>query len=74
MAQSKTILVVDDDDDLRSALAEQIALEEEFQVIEAATGLAGVEAAKASAPDLILLDVDLPDINGCRRRGDHPGA
>jgi DNA-binding response OmpR family regulator len=70
MAQSKTILVVDDDDDLRSALAEQIALEGEFQVIEAATGLSGVEAAKASAPDLILLDVDLPDINGreaCRR-------
>jgi DNA-binding response OmpR family regulator len=62
--------VVDDDDDLRSALAEQIALEGEFQVIEAATGTAGVEAAKASSPGLILLDVDLPDINGreaCRR-------
>jgi len=64
MAQSKTILVIDDDDDLRSALAEQIALEDDFQVVEAATGEAGVEAAKASSPDLILLDVDLPDING----------
>ena len=70
MAQSKTILVIDDDDDLRAALAEQIALEDDFQVIEAETGLKGVEVATASAPDLILLDVDLPDINGreaCRR-------
>ena len=70
MAQFKTILVIDDDDDLRTALTEQIALEEDFAVIEASTGLGGVEAAKTRSPDLILLDVDLPDINGreaCRR-------
>ncbi len=64
MAQVKTILVIDDDEDLRAAVAEQIALEEDFQVAEAATGAAGLDAAGALSPDLILLDVDLPDLNG----------
>ena len=64
MAQQKTILVVDDDPDLRGALAEQLALHEEFSVIEAATAGDGVRAARESRPDLILLDVDLPDMDG----------
>jgi len=66
----KTILVIDDDEDLRSALAEQLGLEGEFRAVEAATGEAGVAAAIAERPDLILLDVDLPDMTGhqvCRR-------
>lgn len=70
MAQAKTILVIDDDDDLRGALVEQIALEPEFLVEQASTAGAGVEAAKTVGPDLILLDVDLPDFDGreaCRR-------
>ena len=36
MAQSKNILLVDDDDDLREALAEQLILLDEFEVAEAA--------------------------------------
>ena len=66
----KTILIVDDDEELRSALAEQISLEDDFQAIESATGEAGVAAAVAHRPDLVLLDVDLPDMDGrqvCRR-------
>jgi len=70
MAQRKTLLVVDDNDDLRVEIAEQLAATEDFNVHQAATGLSGVEAAVRLRPDLILLDVDLPDINGreaCRQ-------
>lgn len=69
MAQRKTLLVVDDDEDLRSALAEQLE-EEGFAAVQAATGGAGVTRAGEVRPDLVLLDVDLPDMNGreaCRQ-------
>jgi DNA-binding response OmpR family regulator len=64
MAQPKTILIVDDDADLRGALAEQLALNDEFRVVEAGTGAQGVTAARSNQADLILLDVDLPDGDG----------
>ncbi len=70
MAIRKTILIVDDDEDLRGALAEQLDAEEEFRTVEAWTAAAGLEAARAERPDLVLLDVDLPDMDGreaCRR-------
>ena len=70
MAQSKTILIVDDDDDLRGALAEQLEIGGEFLTVQAAAGLPGVILAQERRPDLVLLDVDLPDIDGhevCRR-------
>jgi DNA-binding response OmpR family regulator len=63
MAQRKTLLIVDDDADLRSAVAEQLEAED-FATVEAATGAEGIRAAQAERPDLILLDVDLPDVDG----------
>jgi DNA-binding response OmpR family regulator len=64
MAQQKTILIVDDDADLRTALAEQLELHEEFKSAEAATAGEGVRLGKELKADLILLDVDLPDMDG----------
>ncbi len=64
MAQRKTILIVDDDDDLREALAEQIDQEDDLQSIQAANAASGLETARTGRPDLILLDVDLPDMDG----------
>jgi DNA-binding response OmpR family regulator len=60
----KQILLVDDDEDLRKTLAEQIALHEEFEPIEAETATRGIELAREARPELILLDVGLPDIDG----------
>jgi len=64
MAQQKTILIVDDDAELRDALAEQLRLHEEFRTLEAATAGEGVRVGREQRPDLVLLDVDLPDMDG----------
>ena len=69
MAQRKTLLIVDDDQDLRGAIAEQLRAEN-FDIVEAATAGDGVRQAREARPDLILLDVDLPDMDGreaCKR-------
>jgi DNA-binding response OmpR family regulator len=65
MATLKHILLVDDDNDLRQALAEQLRLTEEFTTTEAKTGREAVETAKRLDDlDLVLLDVGLPDLDG----------
>jgi DNA-binding response OmpR family regulator len=63
-APAKKILLVDDDEALRTSLAEQLRLHEEFETVEAGTGQEGLEQAKASYFDAILLDVGLPDFDG----------
>ena len=64
MPTPKTILIIDDDDDLREALAEQLNLHEEFKTQQAATASDGVRMGREIRADLILLDVDLPDMDG----------
>ena len=64
MATLKRILLVDDDPDLRDALADQLVLTEDYDVFEAETGADGIEKAKANPHDLVILDVGLPDMDG----------
>jgi DNA-binding response OmpR family regulator len=64
MSNARRILVVDDDDDLRESLKEQLALHDEFDVTTAETAGKGIEAVKADRFDLAIFDVNLPDIDG----------
>jgi len=64
MNAQKTILIVDDDEDLREALVEQFALHEEFRTLSADTAGGGMGIARNERADLILLDVELPDMDG----------
>ena len=64
MTQSRRILVVDDDDDLRSLLVEQFDCHHEFRISEAETGAEAMQMAEREQPDLIIMDVSLPDMDG----------
>ena len=64
MNSLKKILMVDDDADLREALADQLVATEEFDVFEAADGAEGLKRAAEQHYDLVILDVGLPDMDG----------
>jgi DNA-binding response OmpR family regulator len=64
MIQVRKILIADDDEDLRAALGEQIGLHEEFSAVHASTGEAALATAAMEQPDLVLMDVGLPDMDG----------
>ena len=64
MGNLNKILMVDDDEDLREALADQLILTEDFDVFEAEDGASGLEKAKQAIYDLVILDVGLPDMDG----------
>jgi two-component system, cell cycle response regulator DivK len=61
---SKRILVVEDRDDSRTILVSILRRFCGYETIEAANGAEAIEKAVAEKPDLILMDLDLPDISG----------
>ncbi|MFT4162357.1 MULTISPECIES: response regulator transcription factor [Shinella] len=61
---SRTILLVDDDNDLRETLVEQLSLYEEFATLEETTAGKGIQTARSNQIDLLIMDVGLPDMDG----------
>src|SRR5262249_22634248 len=61
--RSNTILVVDDEKGFRDNLCELLS-DEGYQTLEAARSAAALELVTGATPDLILLDVKLPDAQG----------
>ena len=64
MGTVRKILMVDDDPDLREALADQLVMTGEFDVFEAADGAGGLAKVREQLYDLVILDVGLPDMDG----------
>ena len=61
---SRTILVVDDDDEIREIVALSLEVMGGWTVLTADRGGAGLEIARAHHPDAVLLDVMMPEMDG----------
>ncbi|WP_341520444.1 response regulator [Pseudomonas sp. G.S.17] len=63
MSQTATILVIDDEPQIRKFLRISLA-SQGYKVIEAGTGTEGLSQAALNKPDLLVLDLGLPDMDG----------
>ncbi|MDO8516237.1 MAG: response regulator [bacterium] len=61
--QKKTILIVDDEAAVRKPLADELQFQG-FSVLEAVNGKEGLRLALEKKPDLILLDIAMPEMTG----------
>jgi sigma-B regulation protein RsbU (phosphoserine phosphatase) len=61
--ETRRAVVIEDDPDIRGLLV-RVLVKQGFDVTEAAAGLRGVEEVRRRKPDLVTLDLNLPDIDG----------
>jgi len=62
-SSDKTVLLVEDNEDNRFIYATALR-HVGYEVIEAVSGTQGIEQARAHRPDLILMDISIPDVDG----------
>ena len=60
---SKVILVIEDQEDNRRIMRDLLT-SADYEIVEAVTGEEGVRSAETHHPDLILMDIQLPDFDG----------
>jgi CheY-like chemotaxis protein len=58
------VLLIDDEEDIRRVARLSLSRVGKMEVAEAATGVEGVRRAESEAPDVILLDVMMPGLDG----------
>ena len=74
LTDRSTVLIIEDDP-LQIDLLQEGLTRQGFHVLSAQTGNAGMRMARSELPDVILLDLSLPDADGqqlCRRLADDP--
>jgi DNA-binding NarL/FixJ family response regulator len=65
------VLIADDDDLMRAGLVELLSGEPDIEIVgEASTGRQAVERARRLGPDVVLMDVRMPDLDGIRATGE----
>ncbi|HKJ64015.1 MAG TPA: response regulator [Desulfopila sp.] len=60
----KTILYIEDDPSLRQLVDFMLQKRDDVRFLQEETGAAGIQTARECRPDIILLDLSLPDISG----------
>jgi len=58
------ILIIEDDKFLRELIVRKLSIEKEFEIVNAVDGESGLKVFKESKPDIVLLDLILPGIDG----------
>jgi CheY-like chemotaxis protein len=61
--QNRTVMIVDDTDDIRDLLRVQLAMFG-YRVIEAASGQEAIQLIRREVPQLILMDINMPGLDG----------